>query len=473
MKLGIRGQLFVFSLLLILIVGLSAGIFLEHQRRTAIESRIETELLRHARSARELMRVANAESITQADRLADRLGTATASRITVIARDGRVMGDSELTPEQVRAVENHGRRPEVLEALASGQGVYRRYSTTLNTHMLYVSVPYGGTEPLGTVRAARPLAEVDQAITELRLTLFVSGLLALLLAVLIGGFASDRLTRTLRDLIRHAKSLSNGSPAGQEADDIQTLAGSFNHLVRELELAITELRRLEQLQREFVANASHELRTPVSVIRANAETLMAGARHDQVMGPRLLEALDRNAERLVNILSDLLDLARLDARQSHLAAESLSVAGHVDHVVQTLQPLALRRAITIDTESVRPGDRVLADPAALDQILQNLLDNAIKYAPENGHVRIASSPVGDRLEIRIQDDGPGIPDAYRSRLFQRFYRVDPGRSRNMGGTGLGLSIVKELAETMGGCVGMKPASPTGCIFWVRLPQSLS
>lgn len=473
MKLGIRGQLFVFSLLLILIVGISAGIFLEHQRRNAIEGRIETELLRHARSARELILLANTDSITQADRLADQLGAATASRITIIARDGRVIGDSELTLERVRRVENHGQRPEVLEALALGHGVYRRHSTTLDTDMLYVAVPYGGAEAEGTVRAARLLAEVDHAIMELRLNLFITGLLGLLLAILISGLASDRLTRTLRDLIRHAKSLSNGSPVVNAADDIQTLAGSFNHLAKELQQHITELRRLEQLQREFVANASHELRTPVSVIRANAETLLAGARHDEVMGPKLLEALDRNAERLVNILSDLLDLARLDAKQAALVVESLPVTKYVDHVVQTLEPLALRKAILIDAESVRSGDRVLADPSALDQILRNLLDNAIKYTPENGRILITSSSVDSQLEIRIQDNGPGIPEAYRSGLFQRFYRVDPGRSRDMGGTGLGLSIVKELSEAMDGCVGMKPALPTGSIFWVRLPQNLS
>ncbi len=472
MKLGVRGRLAFFSLLLILVVGVIAGLFLESERRSSIEQQIERELSHYAAAARELMAESQAEDLLQIDRLADRLGAATTSRITIIALDGQVLGDSNLTLDEVRTVENHGRRPEVIDALAQGKGIYRRYSTTIATDMLYVALPFGKPDVLGTVRAAKPLAEVDQAITELHLTLIFTGILSLLLAILLSGLASHLLTGTLRKLIRHAKSLSvaTAEEVQSSADDIEVLAGSFNHLVQELEEHITELRRMERDQREFVANASHELRTPVAVIRANAETLLSGAFHDEVMGPKLIEALDRNAERLVLILSDLLDLARLDAGQSAFESASLLLSDYVQCTIEDLEPLALKKNIRIkidlDEQAV-----LHADPQALQQILRNLIENAIKYSPEGGEILIKSQLYIDSVEITVQDNGPGIPESCRTKVFQRFFRVDTGRSRNIGGTGLGLSIVKGLAEAMHGSVGIKPVEPTGSIFWVRLPCS--
>ncbi|MCF6283116.1 MAG: ATP-binding protein [Candidatus Polarisedimenticolaceae bacterium] len=468
MKLGIRSQLSLFSLLLMLVVGSFAGLFLEHQRRNSIEQQIEQELSHYAAAARELVAESKAETVLQFDSLADRLGQATTSRITIIALDGRVLGDSNLTLNEVAAVENHGQRPEVLEALLHGKGIYRRYSTTIETEMLYVAIPFGAPKILGTVRTAKPLAEVDHAISELRLTLIFTGILALLLAILLSGLASHLLTGTLRKLIRHAKSLPAGSSSA--SDDIELLAGSFNHLAEELESHITELRRMERDQRQFIANASHELRTPVAVIRANAETLLDGAIKDEVMGPKLLQALDRNAGRLTLILADLLDLARIDAKQTHLEVTNLHLPEYVTRAVETLEALAQQRAIKINI-NLEQTSSLRADPQALQQILLNLIENAIKYAPPAGSVEIKSQRQADRMLITVKDSGPGIPESCRKKVFQRFYRVDNGRSREVGGTGLGLSIVKALVEAMQGEVGVEAVEPTGALFWVSLPVS--
>ncbi len=466
MKLGIRSQLAFVSLLLMLVVGTIAGGFLEHQRRNAIEQQIEQELSHYAASARELMVESKAITARQFDQLADRLGRATTSRITIIALDGQVLGDSKLTLNEVQRLENHGQRPEVREALSTGKGIYRRYSTTLETEMLYVAVPFGEPDTIGTVRAAKPLSEVDLAITELRLTLIFAGLIALLLAIILSGLASHLLTGTLRKLIRHAKSLPAGSPNAH--DDIEVLAGSFNHLAKELESHITELRRMERDQRQFIANASHELRTPVAVIRANAETLLDGAIEDRVMGPKLLQALDRNAARLALILTDLLDLARLDSKQIHLNLTELPLTDYVADAVETLEVLAQKRSINIHID-LDKTTTLKADPQALQQILLNLIENAIKYAPPSGEVIIKSQQQEDQLLITIEDNGPGIPESCREKVFQRFYRVDSGRSREVGGTGLGLAIVKTWVESMGGEVGVKPVEPTGSLFWLTLP----
>jgi two-component system phosphate regulon sensor histidine kinase PhoR len=233
---------------------------------------------------------------------------------------------------------------------------------------------------------------------------------------------------------------------------------------------VTAMRRLETVRRDFVANVSHELRTPVAVIRANAETLMAGAKDDPAIAGKLIDGLHRNAERLARILADLLDLSRLDAGQYRLELAPVPIAPVIDQALSAVEPQAAQRKITV-TIAVPAALAVRADPKALDHILVNLLDNGVKYGRPDGHVWIEACAVGSDVRIEIRDDGPGISDKHRARVFERFYRAEPSRSREAGGTGLGLSIVKHLVESMGGEVGVEPNTPQGSSFWLRLPQA--
>jgi two-component system phosphate regulon sensor histidine kinase PhoR len=230
---------------------------------------------------------------------------------------------------------------------------------------------------------------------------------------------------------------------------------------------VTAMRRLETMRRDFVANVSHELRTPVAVIRANAETLLAGAKDDPVMGVKLIDAVHRNSERLARIIADLLDLSRLDAGQYRMELHPTSLKAISEQSLTAIEPQAAARQVEVKVE-IPEGLRVKADTKALDQIFVNLIDNAVKYSKAGGHVWVEARPDGDRVRIEIRDDGPGIPEKHRERVFERFYRADPSRSREAGGTGLGLSIVKHLVESMGGEVGVEPNTPNGSIFWVRL-----
>jgi two-component system phosphate regulon sensor histidine kinase PhoR len=233
---------------------------------------------------------------------------------------------------------------------------------------------------------------------------------------------------------------------------------------------VTTVRRLETVRRDFVANVSHELRTPVAVIRANAETLLAGAKDDPVMGPKLIDGLHRNAERLARILADLLDLSRLDAGQYRMDLTAVAVKAITEQSLTAVEPQATAREVVIDVQ-VPDGLMVKADPKALDQIFVNLIDNAVKYTRAKGHVWVEARATDNDVRIEVRDDGPGISDKHRERVFERFYRADPSRSREAGGTGLGLSIVKHLVESMGGAVGVEPNTPNGSIFWLRLPRS--
>lgn len=237
---------------------------------------------------------------------------------------------------------------------------------------------------------------------------------------------------------------------------------------------VTELRRLEGIRRDFVANVSHEMRTPITVIRANAETLLDGALDDKAAARTFTEAIGRHAERLENLVGDLLELARIEAGRLELELEPLRVADLIRRVVEAHAPAAERREHAVEIEV--PADlHAMADARTLDRVLGNLLQNAINYTPPGGHIVVRASREGEHVRIEVSDDGPGIPLRHRARIFERFYRVDPGRSREMGGTGLGLAIVKHLVSAMSGSVGVRSAErshPTrpGAVFWFDLPQ---
>ncbi|MBA3540591.1 MAG: PAS domain-containing protein, partial [Deltaproteobacteria bacterium] len=274
----------------------------------------------------------------------------------------------------------------------------------------------------------------------------------------------------LRELIEHNLESSSEVQLPNGSRTLIRVARKWGGEGRVLLLEdVTAMRKLETVRRDFVANVSHELRTPVAVIRANAETLIAGAKNDPVMSVKLIDGLHRNAERLARILADLLDLSRLDAGQYRLELGEVPLREITDQSITAVEPQAAARNVTIDV--TMPETLTLkADPKALDHILVNLIENAVKYTQPAGHVWIEARPDGDGVRIEVRDDGPGIATKHRERVFERFYRADPSRSREAGGTGLGLSIVKHLVESMGGEVGVEPNVPQGSIFWLRLPS---
>jgi two-component system phosphate regulon sensor histidine kinase PhoR len=231
---------------------------------------------------------------------------------------------------------------------------------------------------------------------------------------------------------------------------------------------VTELRKLETMRRDFVANVSHELRTPVSIISANVETLVGGALNDPQRAEEFLGAVQRNAERLSRLVSELLDLSRIEADDQELDLKPMTAESAVGAVIDLLETRAHDRGLELAL-SIEDDLGFLGEPRSFEQVLVNLVDNAIKYTPRGGTVGIDVRHEETEAVIEVWDTGPGVPEAHRPRLFERFYRVDPGRSRDMGGTGLGLSIVKHLVEAMHGTVGMRPRAKKGSIFWVRLP----
>jgi two-component system phosphate regulon sensor histidine kinase PhoR len=230
---------------------------------------------------------------------------------------------------------------------------------------------------------------------------------------------------------------------------------------------VTEVRRLESLRREFVANVSHELRTPVTAVRSAAETLQNAAADDPVAARAFIGIIERNAERLHDLVEDLLDLSRIESRGLKLSIEALEVDRVYDQVLSLFSERAAKRGTVLENEAGEDLPRVLADRRALEHVLTNLVDNAVKYCP-NATIRLRAIAHDNNVELLVEDNGPGIEQRHLPRLFERFYRVDAGRSRDIGGTGLGLSIVKHMVEAMGGSVRVESVPNVGTKFGVVL-----
>jgi two-component system phosphate regulon sensor histidine kinase PhoR len=232
---------------------------------------------------------------------------------------------------------------------------------------------------------------------------------------------------------------------------------------------LTELRRLEEVRKQFVANASHELRTPLTAIKMTTETLLLGAKEHPEDRDRFLAMINTETDRLVALVNDLLDLSRIESGATQVHLEPIAVRPLIAEVREEMMGRAQERGQSLSMEAPE-GLVARADASAMRQILLNLVDNALKYTPTGGRVEIAAAPAGERVLIAVRDTGIGIPRADIHRIFERFYRVDKARSRQLGGTGLGLAIVKHLLEAQLGTITVESELNRGSTFTVNIPQ---
>jgi two-component system, OmpR family, phosphate regulon sensor histidine kinase PhoR len=231
---------------------------------------------------------------------------------------------------------------------------------------------------------------------------------------------------------------------------------------------LTRLKQLENTRKEFVANVSHELRTPLTLIKGCAETLLDGAANDPPAAQRFIEVIKRHTDRLTFLIEDLLTISRLESGQVVLTKQRNLLRPLVQNVLEDLSDKALARSVTL-INSVPEDFSVVADFDRLEQVLFNLVDNSVKYGKPNGQVTVAARQLEKEAQIRVADDGPGIPPEARERIFERFYRLDRARSREQGGTGLGLAIVKHIVQSHGGEVWVESVPGQGASFFLTLP----
>src|SRR4029077_3832800 len=235
---------------------------------------------------------------------------------------------------------------------------------------------------------------------------------------------------------------------------------------------ITDLRRLERVRQDFVANVSHEFRTPLTAIQGFAETLLTGALEDPANRRRFVEIIREHAARLARLTEDLLKLSRIEAGQLKLEFRPVSVTQLIESCIETAQLKAVPRQLSLQTRLPERLPPVRGDSNSLQEVLQNLLDNALQYTPAGGKIEVSAAYTDGRVVVTVADTGIGIPQVEQERIFERFYRVDAARSRQAGGTGLGLSIARHIMEAHGGRLWVESAVGEGSRFHFSLPVTL-
>lgn len=586
LKVSFQIKLFLAALSTALLALIMAGglFALTMQRQT--NARVEETLTTGARIAAEL--VARAPQLSQSttdvrefDAEADRIGALMNARVTLIAPNGVVLGDSAEPLEVVATMENHSTRPEVVDARVAGLGMARRASATTSQDLLYAAIAVQHPR-IGYVRVALPLTNVREQLVGI-VTATIAGLgLALLGGAVTAGVLAGRIGQRVRAIAWIAERYRQGDltpPRLDYGDDelgmvaralddsvhelgnrIQDLerdrgrmaailagmiegvivvdqagrlqlvnlaaqdmlkmpetpigrhyvesigqpaiadlvtaalfgttaesrefssprdasrtviaraapvaAGSAHGVVLVLH-DVTELKRVDKVRRDFVANVSHELRTPLTAIRGYVEALSEGdttADENQ----RFLDIIARHAKRMERLVQDLLRLARLEAGQEILELTSCDLKALIQSVAADVDPAFESKDQQFTLSVAADASRVSADPVKLHDVMRNLLANASAYSPEGSTINVVTRRAADRVAIDVIDQGPGIPEADRTRVFERFYRVDKSRARDPGGTGLGLSIVKHLTELHGGRVSVTNRPEGGACFTVEL-----
>jgi two-component system phosphate regulon sensor histidine kinase PhoR len=522
--------------------------------RRDLEGEVAVTLRREAQVIREGLPADPAAAQSQIYRIAQETGY----RITLIAPDGAVTGESDYATLPLPAIDDHSTRPEVRAAFADSVGVSKRRSETVGRDLMYVAIPGGP----GVVRVASDLQQVDATVHRAQFAVTLAALVALLIGALVAWITAGSVTRPLTAITEAARAIAAGqAPRFPHSGvrDIDSLVQALRQMHHELadrfeklrheqaesaamvaamvegvvaadgrgrivtanpaarqllgygpdtalpelqqlfrgrtareivrvategmpvegeeveidgrKVAIsarplpnggailvlhdqTEIRRLEAVRRDFVANVSHELKTPLTSISGYAETLLA-ERPDAETERQFLQTILGNARRMQRLVDDLLDLSRIESGRWQPALTAIDLEEMAGEVWSDFAGRAGERAVSFGVR-VGPGAATLqADPEGLRLVLRNLFDNALRYTPPGGTITFHGAVDGDGIAIQVEDTGSGIPQEHLSRVFERFYRADPSRSRAEGGTGLGLAIVRHTVEAHGGRVGVE------------------
>ncbi|MCF7848343.1 MAG: cell wall metabolism sensor histidine kinase WalK [Kiritimatiellales bacterium] len=548
---------------------------------------LETDLTTRALLLGEHVRPAMQESnFAAVDTLCKSLGKSSATRVTVIDREGNVLGDSDEAPD---AMEHHGNRAEVRQAFSTEQpGTNRRFSRTLKKEMMYVAVPLKSREGeiLAAVRASLPMTVIEERLNAMILRIAAAAVFIGLLAMALCIFMVRHISSPLRNMSEAANRYANGDfslriPA-QHTIELDQLSNALNdmsehlnstlstlseqrneqravlssmdegvlavdqrerviHMNRvageilgvdrksvkrelvqqvirfanlqefikavlasrkpiskdlilmaktEIQLQargtvlkneedepigaliilrdVTHLRHLETVRSDFVANVSHELKTPITSIKGFVETLLSEEWNHSEEILRFLEIINQQTGRLSAIIDDLLTLSRLEQKTGTVIKENEKLVDILEDAIRLCELQAKETTIQIQLEC--PNDIVLPINAhLLEQAIVNLVINAVKYSEPEKTVRIMAEKQAERVIIRVEDEGFGIENKHLERLFERFYRVDTARSRKLGGTGLGLSIVKHIVQVHEGSIHVESKIGVGSTFTIALP----
>jgi len=590
LRINIHYKIAFLFVIVIAIVFLGVYVYLNKNLEEFTYRRIKTNVTKQIALSKVYLEAKSLENITayDLDTVADKIGRDLGLRVTIIGLDGTVYGDSELETDALVNVENHLYRPEVQQAIKSGIGESRRFSTTLKKDMLYVASTYGKEKLQGIIRLSIPLLEVEQISTHFKKILTAAILIAFILAIIISFLASGFISKPIRSMSLAAQDIAHGNFSKRvrvsSNDEIGDLAKAFNYMseqvkarieevsanksrfeavllsmfegvmvvdtegtillmnqalkdflritgdplgkkplevIRNIEIQemvdntlnykhglvsgeisillpeekvllvhatpikkdadiqgavlvfhdVTNLRRLEKIRQDFVANVSHELRTPISSIKGYAETLLEGALKDKENAKDFLKIILSDSNRLASLLDDLLNLSKIESGKLVMETKSYKLLPLAEKVVSSLKGQIENKSIAITINIPKDLPDIFVDETRIKQVLLNLIDNAIKYNRPNGEISITAFEINNFIKVDITDTGIGISDKDLPRLFERFYRVDKARSRELGGTGLGLSIVKHIIQAHNGEVSVQSVEGQSSTFSFTIPKA--
>ncbi|MDD1652644.1 MAG: cell wall metabolism sensor histidine kinase WalK [Methanomicrobiales archaeon] len=512
------------------------------------------------------------------DALAKRLGGQIDARVTIVDSDGSVLGDSKEDPAEM---ENHGDRPEVIEALAGGTGSDVRRSETLYRDMMYVAAviaPEG--DAVGVARVALPLTDINSAMGHINAVIAVGALVAAALGILLAFLITRITVDPIRRLTMISQDMAEGNLSQEitvpSRDEVGDLGRAFNRMAVKLKEAmalvtaerdrmaivlesmgdaifvldgkgrvtmtnksaekvlqvprdaatgrhfievvrdheidallqqclktrtqqtgvvelrskkqllgiiatpfqedsgcllliqdLTELRKLETVRRDFIANLSHELRTPIASLKALGETLHEGAIEQRAVARDFVGKMNVEVDRLAQMVQEMGELSRIESGEAPLQKTPVNAAEVVDRAAGRLKAQADRAGLRLEIQVAQNLPRVPADEARLEQVLVNLIHNAIKFTPSGGRITVSAKAEGGKLVVSVSDTGVGIPEDDLPRVFERFYKAD--RARAGGGTGLGLAIAKHVVEAHGGRIWVECVEGRGATFSFSMP----
>ena len=582
---SIRGRIF-FIILSCLFIGLSlAFIVAERDLSEGLQQQIESELSKQAKILRqsfaESPKVNNSSSLkSQIDSYSDASG----SRITLVARDGKVLVDSDIAMDVLESLDNHSNRPEVIAAFNNGSGSSKRFSNSIQQDMLYFALLDTTSEAERVIRISVTNEYLDRSLASLENSMTLIIVVALIVAILASVIAGNYIRESLMDLERAASDMSDGSyekkdlgslpvkrrdEIGSMARNISTISTNLKNQIsliakqrdqfgsvldglgegimvcdqnglitfrndqimqilgldeiidqsihdlkipalsrmykkaqkkgkfdsefeletgeddtrwilahmnkakstQELILVVhetTQLRQMDSMRRDFISNLSHELRTPVSVIKANSETLLDGALENKKDAKIFSKAILHNADRLSEMVTSLIDLSRIEYGELKFVIEKIVLNQIIESVVLAYKNKAKRKNIQVVFE--RQSDlTVNSDAKAIERVLNNLLDNAFKYSPENSIIQINLRKQGEVIRLAVIDQGEGVAEEDQDLVFKRFFRTASARANTQQGSGLGLAIVKNLVYNLQGDVGVESRPEGGSEFWFTIP----
>ena len=456
------------------------SIFSSWQIKSYLDRRAESALTSHVEAVSALVRGGElpADSLANHEMTIRRMARSLNLRLTFIRGDGLVLFDSDIPLDSLTVVENHLHRPEIEGSRSGGFGVNRRESATVHEEFLYAATMVVRETPHGAdtvyVRVARPFSDIQALDRQIQIIIWAIGVLSVIIIAFVSSRASRRITRPILEIASAARAIREGELSRRipvtTKDEIGTLASSINDMAGKLGNDIIQLKKLERVRSEFLGNVSHELRTPIFSLQGFLETLLDGAVDDPAVNRDFLEKAHKHAGRLNALLNDLIEISRIESGEMKMSFRFMPVADLLREVSDEMAPAAAKKNIRLIVDTGEcTDDKVYADRERLKQVMINLLDNAIKYTEDGGSITVSARREGTgAVSVEVADTGTGIPGQHLGRIFERFYRVDKDRSRDVGGTGLGLAIVKHIVEAHGGAIRVESIVGKGSRFMFTL-----